>query len=75
MRFFTVFAGTVGSGVFSYTIKPVVECNLVPEATDIPRGGTLGFQATFTNNTNKTGSVLFATKVTLPNGNRYPASG
>lgn len=52
-----------------------VECNLVPDATSIPRGGTLGFQGTGTNYTGNTGSVLFATKVTLPNGNWYPSSG
>ena len=51
------------------------ECNLVPDATTIPRGGTLGLQATGTNNTNATGSLLFATKVTLPNRNLYPFSG
>lgn len=50
-------------------------CNLVPDATAIPRGGTLGIQATVTSNTDKTGSLLFATKVTLPNGNKYPPSG
>jgi hypothetical protein len=71
----TVFAGTQVAGVVSYTIKPVIECNLVPDATVIPRGGTLGIQATVTNNTDKTVSVLAATKVTLPNGNWYPSSG
>ena len=52
-----------------------VECNLVPDTTSIKRGGTLGFQATGTNYTNNTGSVLFASKVTLPSGNWYPSSG
>jgi hypothetical protein len=52
-----------------------VECNLVPDATTIPRGGTLGFQGTVTNYTGQSSSVLFATKVTLPSGNKYPASG
>ena len=52
-----------------------VECILIPDATSIPRGGTLGLQATVQNNTNNTLSVLAATYVTLPNGNKYPASG
>ena len=56
---------------FTYT----TECNLVPDAISIHRGGTLGLQATVTNNTDKTASVLAATKVTLPNGNIYPSSG
>jgi hypothetical protein len=51
-----------------------VECNLVPDTTSIPRGGTLGLQATVTNYTGSA-SVLAATKVTLPNGNMYPPSG
>ncbi len=44
------------------------ECNLVPDTTPtiIPRGGTIGFQATVTNNTDNAGKVYFATKVTLP---------
>ena len=57
------------------TINSPVECNLVPDTTSIPRGGTLELQATVTNNTDKTGSVLAATKVTLPNGSWYPSSG
>jgi serine protease len=73
-----------GLGLLSYpysdtiilqTTSPYVNCNIVPDATEIPRGGTLRFQGTITNNTNKSGTVLFATDVTLPNLNRYPASG
>jgi hypothetical protein len=52
-----------------------VECSLVPDATSIPRGGTLGFQGTVTNYTDKSATALFATKVTLPSGNKYPPSG
>jgi hypothetical protein len=52
-----------------------VECSLVPDATTIPRGGTLGFQGTVANYTDKSATILFATKVTLPSGNKYPASG
>ncbi len=41
----------------------------------IHRGGTLAFQATVKNNTDKTGTVLFATKVTKPDHSLYPPSG
>jgi hypothetical protein len=54
---------------------PIVECNLVPDATSVHRGGTLGFQATATNNTDQSETFLFVTFVTKPDGNRYPASG
>jgi photosystem II stability/assembly factor-like uncharacterized protein len=64
----TVFAGTSG-GVFSYTFMRPCECNLVPDNTVVQRGGTLGFQATGTNYSDNSGSVLFATKVTKPDGN------
>jgi hypothetical protein len=50
-------------------------CDLIAFPTVLPRGATLGFGGTVTNNTNNPGSVLFGTKVTLPNGNWYPASG
>jgi hypothetical protein len=53
----------------------VFECDLIPNTIVIPRGGTLGFQATITNYSNGSGTVLFATKVTLPNGSQYPLSG
>ena len=44
------------------------ECNMVPDTipTVIHRGQPLGFQATITNNTENSGAVYFATKVTLP---------
>jgi PKD repeat protein len=54
---------------------PICECVLVPDATVIPRGGTLGFQASITNNTDVSGPVYFATKVKLPSGDMYPPSG
>ena len=56
-------------------LYPLVECNLVPDATEIPRGGTLGIQMSATNNTVQSQTFLFATFVTTPGGNRYPASG
>src|SRR4030042_6444918 len=60
------------------TILPVCSCTLTPDnppTPSVPRGGTLELQATVQNNTNNTISVLAATKVTLPNGNKYPPSG
>jgi hypothetical protein len=52
-----------------------VECELVPDETIIPRGGTLGFQITVTNYLNKYGFVRFATDVVKPNGLKLPPSG
>ena len=52
----------------------ICRCGLDPDATVIPRGGTLGFEAAVINNTDQTGTVLFATRVTLPDGRVYPAS-
>lgn len=60
---------------FGGPFTSLVECNLVPDWPIIVQGGTLGFQGTITNNTDQSISVLFATIVTLPNGNRYPPYG
>ncbi len=60
------------------TILPMCSCTLTPNnppIPSIPRGGTLGFLVTATNNTNEVQVFKFATKVTLPNGNKYPSSG
>jgi uncharacterized delta-60 repeat protein len=57
------------------SFSPPCECGVVPDATVIPRGGTLGFQASVTNNTDLSGHVYFATKVKLPSGSMYPPSG
>ena len=65
---------TVASDPQQLSLQRVV-CDLVPNYPSVSRGGILNFQATITNNTNQSGTVLFATKVTLPNGNKYPASG
>jgi hypothetical protein len=54
---------------------PIVECNLVPDATSVHRGGALGIQMSAANNTVQSQTFLFATFVTTPGGNRYPASG
>jgi hypothetical protein len=65
---------TVASDPQELNLQKVM-CILVPTLSSIARGGTLNFQATLTNNTGQSGTVFFATKVTLPNGNKYPASG
>jgi len=52
-----------------------VSVTLVPDATVIPRGGTLGLDVTITNNTDKFQIVGFATNITLPNGTIFPPSG
>jgi hypothetical protein len=60
------------------TISPVCSCTLTPDnppTPSVPRGGTLGFQATAINNTNDVQIFKFATKITMPNGNKYPYSG
>jgi probable HAF family extracellular repeat protein len=59
-----------GTGVI-----PLVECHLVPDATSIHRGGTLGFWASAQNNEGTTQNFKSVTKVKLPNGNMYPSSG
>ena len=59
-----------GTGVI-----PLVECHLVPDATSIHRGGTLGFWASAQNNEGTTQNFKFVTKVKLPNGSMYPPSG
>ncbi|MBN1841900.1 MAG: right-handed parallel beta-helix repeat-containing protein [Deltaproteobacteria bacterium] len=48
----------------------ICECKLVPDNTIVVRGGTLGFQASVTNNTGGTGTVLFGTKVTKPDASQ-----
>jgi hypothetical protein len=64
------------SPMLSFTTgEPLVECSFVPESTTLRRGNTLSIHASVTNKTDKSGSVLFATKVTLPNGNNYPSTG
>ena len=54
---------------------PWCGCEFYPNTTIIPRGGTLGFLANVTNYTIGNWTFYYATAVTLPNGNRYPASG
>jgi hypothetical protein len=48
--------------------KSILECDLIPDATVIPRGGTLGFQAIVTNYTDESATVVLASQVTYPDG-------
>jgi PKD repeat protein len=48
----------------------ICSCAFVPDNTVVQRGGTLGFQASVTNNTGGTGTVLFGTKVTKPDASQ-----
>ncbi|MBC2695739.1 MAG: hypothetical protein HF982_10790 [Desulfobacteraceae bacterium] len=70
-------AGSVDAFVskISSVVLASVSVTLVPNDVVIPRGGTLGFDITITNNTNEAQTIYFATNVTLPNGNIYPPSG
>jgi len=51
---------------------PLVECNLVADWPVVVQGGTLGFQGIATNNTNEVQLFKYATRISLPNGNKYP---
>lgn len=62
----------------SGAILPVpldITLTLTPDNIIIPRGGTLGLQATVINNTDEAQTLSFTTNVTLPNGDIYPPSG
>jgi hypothetical protein len=62
-----VCAGCHITGRLNYYRAPrLCECTLVPDATVVHRGGTLGFGVSVTNNTGGMGTVLFGTKVTKP---------
>ncbi len=55
---------------YIHVTDSICECNLVPDNTTVSRGGTLGFQASVTNNTSGRGMVLFGTKVTKPDASQ-----
>jgi len=62
----------------SLTVNPVlpnVSVTFKPDSTTIPRGGTLGYTVTVTNNTSSSQTFQYWTYVILPNGNRYPTTG
>ena len=74
-----VFLATIPIVLFSLKTNSIAT-NIVlsltaPDPSIVQKGGNLEFQVTITNNTDQAGTVHFATKVTLPNGNTYPASG
>jgi len=50
---------------------PDISITLTPDATEIPRGGTLGYTVTLTNNTASSQTFQYWADVTLPNGNEY----
>jgi predicted CXXCH cytochrome family protein len=54
---------------------PTVSCSLVPDATVIPQGGTLGIQIGVSNVSATPLSFLLATFVTKPDASRYPSPG
>ena len=54
---------------------PIVGVTLIPDSTSVARGGTLGYTVTVKNNTNASQTFQYWTYVTLPNANRYPATG
>ncbi len=61
--------------IYRIVTLPVVSISLSPDTVTVPRGETLGFEATVTNNTDEAQVVLFATNVTLPNGTVFPPVG
>jgi hypothetical protein len=61
--------------LYYYRTPTPCQCNLVPDATIIPRGGTLGFDITVTNNTDEVQLFGFATYATKPGGGKYPPFG
>ena len=64
-----------GDPTTAISVEPIVSIDLLPDATVIPRGETLGYAVTATNNTDSTQIFQYWTNVTLPNGNTYPPSG
>src|SRR4030043_656160 len=55
-----------------------ISCTLTPDnppTPSVPRGGTLGFQATVTNNTDEVQVFKFATRKDKPGGGKYPPFG
>jgi hypothetical protein len=54
---------------------PDITCSFTPGGTQLTRGETLKFWVSAQNNDAAIQAFKFATKVKLPNGNMYPASG
>lgn len=53
---------------------PVVSVVLDTNSTSVPRGGTLGYTVTVTNNAYSSQTFQYWTYLILPNGSRYPAT-
>jgi hypothetical protein len=70
-----VYQGLESEGWEIFLAEPICECVLVPDSYLIPRGQTLGFQATVYNYTGFTGGVFFGTKILLPGGWLFPWTG
>jgi len=68
-------APTVNVSLTGRGTLPRCGCELYPDSTVVPRGGTLGFRVDVTNYTIGTWIFWVATKVTMPNGHWYPGSG
>jgi hypothetical protein len=61
--------------VTAHKAPPPVSITLTPDATTVPRGGTLGYDVTVTNETDRLQFIDYWTNVTLPNSNVYPPTG
>lgn len=57
--------------VFGYDIIPSITIALDPDATVVPRGGALGFEAVLTNQTSEAQTITGWSMATLPGGNPY----
>jgi len=67
--------GAGSRDVYLLKILEVPDLTLTPDSTSIPRGGTLGYTVTVTNNTGVSQRFQYWTHVLLPNGNKYPPMG
>lgn len=65
------FAGQ-GYVLFGFVPVPPVSVTTIPDIHIVTQGGSLGFQVTFTNNTDSTQNFDFWTNITLPNGVVFP---
>ncbi len=72
----TTYTGSANSNDYlTMKITPILDVQAIPDATVVPRGGTLRMTVSVTNRSGSAQPVSFWTNVTLPNGNTYPGSG
>ena len=57
------------------TFNLILSLTLTPDSTSIPRGGSLGYTVTVTNNSSISRTFKYWTYAILPNGSRYPTTG